>query len=106
METPLDVLSRAASFVHANEEESKFYQASISACIYEPAEIEFRCMLLFCFLSLSIDCCTVERCRKMICIITVVLHIDEVQLYLQSKPPGHVFFHKTIGVFVLYNCAF
>ena len=24
METPLDVLSRAASFVHANEEESKF----------------------------------------------------------------------------------
>lgn len=25
METPLDVLSRAASFVHANEEESKFY---------------------------------------------------------------------------------
>lgn len=24
METPLDVLSRAASFVHANEEEGKF----------------------------------------------------------------------------------
>lgn len=29
METPLDVLSRAASFVHASEEESKFPHSAV-----------------------------------------------------------------------------
>lgn len=47
METPLDVLSRAASFVHANEEESKCHHTTSSSGV---------------FCSLSSFCSAVKRC--------------------------------------------
>lgn len=47
METPLDVLSRAASFVHANEEESKFSPTPLCLAV----EVEFRHMSFSVWLS-------------------------------------------------------
>lgn len=47
METPLDVLSRAASFVHANEEESKFSPTPLCLAV----EVEFRHMSFSAWLS-------------------------------------------------------
>lgn len=74
METPLDVLSRAASFVHANEEESKFsHNAGVP--------------LVFGCLSGGL-CCQEVNCGQIICMIRVAFHIDEVQHYVQRQAPA------------------
>lgn len=63
METPLDVLSRAASFVHANEEEGK------SDCTTH----SWRCVL-----SVWVYMCTVDKLVWDFFFLCVGLHVDKV----------------------------
>lgn len=66
METPLDVLSRAASFVHANEEDGTFDQPTHFLFVYG---VELRGVSLLC-LHCQCNMCTILT----VCVITAILH--------------------------------
>lgn len=99
METPLDVLSRAASFVHANEEESKFQKTHF---------LLFVCVSGVCFplpspvrtgLSLSLSCRQIDalvrangsyglelRYVSMECDETMGVFVLQLQIHRQIRP--------------------
>lgn len=78
METPLDVLSRAASFVHANDKESEYNQTKPLLLFHAhrgraPPPLFYSLPFLL-------------RCWKVIYIIRAALHIDKVQQWAQTQP--------------------
>lgn len=66
METPLDVLSRAASFIHANEEDGTFDQPTYFLFV---CGVQLRGVPLLCLR------CQCNRCTILtVCVIIAILH--------------------------------